>query len=797
MNFRILKKDLKRKKSINIILLMFIALATTFIVSSINNMSIILNATDDFLEMAALSDHIIITMSGTKEESENDKKIREFIEKQENVESFYIDDMMWFTNSNIEWVEHEDIIMNNSCIVSKYNIHQQKFFDENDNEITNIEDGTIYISQNLMKSEGIKVNDVIYLKDNLEYNKKFVVKGYVKDAFLGSSLMGQERFLISENDYQEAMDNAKIPYSYGKMYSVWVNDLEAYEADCFEQEFSTIFFCNQDTVKATYMLDIVVAALILLVSVCLIVVSILMLRFTIAFTISEDLKEIGILKAIGLKNSSIRMLYTSKYIIISVLGAIIGAIGSVPFGKLMIQRAMASMVIPASSTNVLINILLCILVAAIVTFFAYLSTRRIKKMTPMDAIRTGHTGERFSKKALLKLHGTRKNANVFMAINDILCEFKKYVILFATSIIGIWLVIMPVNTVNTLGSDKVIPWFGMVKSDMYMVDSERMQEIIGTGDKKVYLKYLQEIKDKLTGGGIEVERVFSEASFRMKIRYEDVSYTSMALQGINTTTDEYEYIEGIAPLKENEVAITHVIADIIDARIGDTVYITVADDEVPFVVTAIYQSLNNLGEGIRFTTECQLDYSRLSGSFGINIDLVDSSEENLESSINKAREIFKGAQVYDAAEYLDSILGETLGMIDDVKVIILVVVTIINILVVVLMQKIFITKEKGQIAMLKAIGFNKRALYSWQLRRIGIVLVLGVLLGTITSELFTKLTSGLVFKFMGCKSIEFYINPLEVYMLYPVSLIVVTLIVCCLSIRKIRKINVQEVNDME
>ena len=54
MNFRILKKDLKRKKSINIILLIFIALATTFIASSVTNMSVILNATDDFFEAAEL-----------------------------------------------------------------------------------------------------------------------------------------------------------------------------------------------------------------------------------------------------------------------------------------------------------------------------------------------------------------------------------------------------------------------------------------------------------------------------------------------------------------------------------------------------------------------------------------------------------------------------------------------------------------------------------------------------------------------------------------------------------------------
>ena len=157
MNFRILKKDLKRKKSINIILLIFIALATTFIVSSINNMTIILNATDDFLELAGVSDHLIITMSGTKEENEHDRKIRQFLENQKNVESFCVDDMMYFGDSNIKWEGRSDIALTNSCIISKNNIKQQKFFDQDNKEITNVEDGTIYISRNVMESENIKV----------------------------------------------------------------------------------------------------------------------------------------------------------------------------------------------------------------------------------------------------------------------------------------------------------------------------------------------------------------------------------------------------------------------------------------------------------------------------------------------------------------------------------------------------------------------------------------------------------------------------------------------------------------
>ena len=795
MNFRILKKDLKRKKSINIILLIFIAMATTFIASSISNMSIIMNATDDFFKMAGLSDHIIITMGSTiEEENENDKKIKEFLENQKNVDKYFVDEELWISDYCIEVEGKDKINLPNSGMLSKINIYQQKFFDKNNNEIVKVEEGTIYLSQNFMTSEGIEENDIVYIKDAEGYRKKFIVVGAIKDAFLGSSLMGVDRFIVSEKDYIEIKNNSKLHC--GLMYSVWVDDLENYEKEYYENGFTTIFFCDKAMVKTTYVLDIVIAAIILLVSICLIIVSILMLRFTVKFTIGEDFKEIGILKAIGLTNSSIRMLYTSKYMIISIVGAVIGAIASIPFGELMIEKAMMNIAVSSEGNSVL-NVLFSIMVAMVIIFFAYFSTRQIKKMSPMDAIRTGHTGERFRKKSLLKLHGTSKGANMFMALNDILCELKKYIILFITSIVGMWLVIMPVNTINTLSSEQVLPWFGMLKSDFYMIDSDELTEIVTAGDKEVYKEYLEKVKEKLCNNGVDVERVVAEAMFRMKIRYNDISYQSIALQGINTNITEYEYMSGVAPQREDEVAITHVISDIIGAKIGDTVYIKVSDKEEPFIITAIYQSMNNLGEGIRFLTNCDLDYSRLAGIQGIQIDIKNATSANVEKAIDIAKEIYPAAGVYTPEGFINELLGGIVDTISSIKGLILAVVIMINILVVALMQKIFMIREKGEIAMLKAIGYDNHSLYSWQLQRIAMVILSGTVVGVITSELFTDITSGMVFRFMGCANMEYTINTLEVYIIYPITLIVVTLLVCAISIRKIRKINVQEVNDME
>ena len=54
MLFRILKKDLKRKKVMNAILLAFILLATMFVASGISNVVSVMNGTDSYLDKAGI-----------------------------------------------------------------------------------------------------------------------------------------------------------------------------------------------------------------------------------------------------------------------------------------------------------------------------------------------------------------------------------------------------------------------------------------------------------------------------------------------------------------------------------------------------------------------------------------------------------------------------------------------------------------------------------------------------------------------------------------------------------------------
>lgn len=142
-------------------------------------------------------------------------------------------------------------------------------------------------------------------------------------------------------------------------------------------------------------------------------------------------------------------------------------------------------------------------------------------------------------------------------------------------------------------------------------------------------------------------------------------------------------------------------------------------------------------------------------------------------------------------------IGSVAGMLEDVKTLILAVILCINILVAVLMVKSFITKEKSEIAILKAVGFRNSSLTLWQTMRIGLILLISIIIGTLISEPMSHLLIEPVFRMMGAYSIEFDIKPVEVYLIYPLIVLSVTSVAAFVSALGLRKIQASEVSNIE
>ncbi len=778
MYINILKKDLKRKKTMNIILLIFIIMASAFISSSVNNLLAITSAVDTYIEKAEMSDLLILFY----ENDETKKAMDNFLEDTDTVSDYDSSKMLYTTEKNI-MIKGEPCDFSNAIGIVTLDLLGFKIFDSDNSVIEKVNDGEIYISTYHLNAWNLKVGDKVKV-----YDTTFTVAGGMKNILYNSPLMGMQTFVISDNDYNKVCNESDNTYLLN--YVINTDDLEGFNVEYNKQGLSPLMNINTAMINLLYMIDMVKSGIMIVVSICLILISIVILRFTIMFTLDEEFREIGVMKAIGIKNSRIRLLYCIKYFSIAIIGAIIGLFCGIPFGKMLLTEVSENMVMDTTSSYI-VNVLCTILIIGIIMAFCYFATKRLNKFTPVEAIRNGSNGERYSRKGILKLSKSSMKPILFLATNDILSNLKRFGVLIITFTIGIILIIIPVNAANTIKSEKLLPWFCIAYSDVFVsIDPE-----MSFTEKETIVAGLTETKNKLEEIGIEDAEVFSEVMLRYSISHNEKSTDSVSLQGINVTPDNYTYITGIPPEKDNEVAITHVIAERINAEIGDTVNILIGNEERSFIVTAIYQSMMNSGEGIRFNNTLELDYTNAMGIMGTQIRYTDNpSEEEILDRYERIKELFEDREVDNATEYVHRSLDIN---IDDMIHIIILVVLCINGLVTILMVKSFITKEKGEIGMLKAIGFDNNTIVLWQTIRIGIILVISTVLGAILSNPLGQLSLGAIFKIFGASSIELDVRGLEVYVLYPLLVFAVTITASYITAWQVRKISASETSNIE
>ncbi len=99
MLLHILRKDLKRKRTMNIILFLFILLATTFLAASVNNFVTITGAVDNFFEVAKVPDCVMMVLSETKS-----SPLDAFLEDCSYVTEYEVQDMYTLVEDEIEIV---------------------------------------------------------------------------------------------------------------------------------------------------------------------------------------------------------------------------------------------------------------------------------------------------------------------------------------------------------------------------------------------------------------------------------------------------------------------------------------------------------------------------------------------------------------------------------------------------------------------------------------------------------------------------------------------------------------------
>lgn len=771
---RILLKDLTRNKVVTITLFIFILLASMLVSSSIN---IIIELTNSMTSLFQKSHtpHYVQMYSGKLQQKEIDKFSSKtpYIKKQQTSELLNINGANIFLGNKVE--NQANSVLENSF--TKQN-DKFDFLLDMDNQIMQIKDGEIGVPVYYMKQSNLKIGDTIKII-NGNFFMEFTIKDFIRDSQMNPSLVTSKRFLISDNDWNTLKSNiGESEY----LIEFILDDINKIS------EFETLYQSTklpQTGTSVTYSIykllnslsDGIVITIIILISILLITISILCLRFTLITTIEEDYREIGVMKAIGIKNGNIQNLYLIKYLLIASFASFLGYILSLFIGPLFTKNIYIYMgAIDKTIFSILVPFIGSVLVFLSVVFFCKVILKKFKKISVVNALRGNRSTNSVKYGFSFQIHKNKiTNTNILLGLNEVLKKITVYGLLCFVYTICIFIMIVPTNFLNTIKSPEFITYMGAGKSDI-RIDLPQTKQT-----KHLFNSILEKIN---VDNDVKKYASFTTSSY--KIRNKDGKIENIKIENGNFRTFPLTYVKGSAPMKENEIALSVINANELEKSIGDNLSIFLKDKELILTVSGIYQDITYGGK----TAKAMLPSSEDNILWHIvNLNLkpgVNVADKLKQYSIN-----YYPAKITDMNNYTSQTLGSVISQLRLVIKLAVVISIAISSLITAMFFKMLIAKDTPQTAIMFSLGFSTKDIRIQYITRALLILIIGTVLGVIMANTLGQKISGLLLS--GISNLQFVINPLIVYVLYPSVLILTVLTTIIVISRAINKIKIMSI----
>ena len=720
--------------------------------------------------------------------------IDETVSSANAVDRYATENILFLSPDNFIY-EDEDIVIDAGTNMVHSDICMNYFLSDG-SVLETVRQGEFYMTESKADALGVDVGDKLTIELN-GVSREFVLADKIKDALFGSNQMTFTRYIISGEDFASFLSAENTEEYYGgTLIYIYSSNIETVLPQIKPLVENSALTMDRAFMKFCYIFDMIVVGVLLVVSILFIVIAFVVLRFTISFTLSEEFREIGVMKAIGIGNFKIRVLYLVKYTGLSVIGAAIGLALSFPFGK-MLMSVSSQTIIVGNQSPVLANILCAVLVIAVILLFCYGCTGKVKKLTPIDAVRNGQTGERFRKKSLMSLGRSRLPVTPFLALNDIVSSPRRYSIITLTFFLCLALLLMLSATVSTMNSDSLATAFGWADCDIYL-DSKIIAECMLEDGHEKLERHLDKMEQTLAENGIPA-KCFQEILFALPVSFGENESNIYIYQGTGSTMDMYEYTAGISPQNTDEIAITRIAADKLNANIGDTVTIKTIDGDKEYIISAFFQSMNMQGSGIRLHSDEYINYVQAQAGINTQIAFTDHPDSReIKQRVKEIQRIFPDYKnIKTCAEAVADLVGVA-GTLDAVKSFVVVLTIVLAALITVLMERSFIAKEQGEIALMKAVGTRNRNVYTYHTLRFLFVGTIAVMIGEIFAMPLTHLCIDPVFKMMGMElAVNYIINPVEMYLIFPGIILAAATVSAFLTSLYTRKIKSSDTANIE
>jgi putative ABC transport system permease protein len=277
------------------------------------------------------------------------------------------------------------------------------------------------------------------------------------------------------------------------------------------------------------------------------------------------------------------------------LASLLGYLGSLFLNRLFTANIMLYLgTAPKSMLQYLVPIIAVGLIFLIVISYCTLILRRFNKITAVEALRSGNMGETQVNKGLLPLHKSNLfNVNVFLGIRDVTQRFKMYRLLFFVFFVCTFIIIIPINLLNTIQSPSFITYMGIGRSDI-RIDLRHSDDVAERFNEMI--TYIQNDKD--------VERFSPLVTSQFKVINSEGVQENISVETGDFTVFPLEYLNGAAPTKANEIALSYLNSQELNKPVGDTLRLVVDGREQQMVISGTYQDVTNGGRTAKVNHSC-------------------------------------------------------------------------------------------------------------------------------------------------------------------------------------------------
>ncbi|MCP1185863.1 ABC transporter permease [Paenibacillus sp. 1781tsa1] len=768
MLLRMLRNDVTRKKGITAALFIFVLLAA-LLVSSGSRMIMELTSSIQYLFSESKTPHFVQMHAGELDQA----KVNTWAEENAMVQQHQIVEMVNIDGSNLFLGAESE---KNSVMDIDF-VTQNQGFDyllNLDSEIIQVNDGEIAVPVYYMQQNKLSVGDQVRI-DNGQFERSYTIVDFVRDAQMNPSVVHSKRFIVSAGNLQELKQNI------GEMeYLIEFRLTDPGLTSEFTQAYQNAGLPNVGPV-VTYglfqvlnaMTDGVIAAVIILVSLVLILIAMLCIRFTMLATIEEDYREISVMKAIGIAEKDIKRLYLMKYVFMAGFASVLGYIASLGVNRLFVSNIMLYMgKAPATLLHFAIPLIAAGIIFAMVVLFCRTVLRRFRSISAVDALRTGSLGDTQIIRKRLSLSRNRwSSVPVFLGLKEVIQRIKMFRLLLFVFIVSSFIMIVPVNFLNTLQAPSFISYMGVGQSDI-RIDLKHTDDV-----EKRYASLVAQIQNDK-----DIRSYSPLVTSQFKIKNAEGSYDNLSVETGDFSIFPLSYVSGNAPTTEYEIALSDANSSELGLKTGEQLTLLVNGKDQMMTVSGIYQDVTNGGK----TAKALLSYNKDSVLwYVVSLDL--NNRGDMATKIAEYETAFSPAKVTDLQGYLDQTLGGTIQQLKLVTMLALVIGVFVSILITSLFLQMLVAKDNNDIAILRSLGF---ALSKIKLKYVVmslVILIFGVTVGTILSNMLGPLLVSAIMSTFGASNIVFVVNPLQAYILCPLLLAGTIVLTAWISIQSIKE----------